>query len=91
MVEYGRKEDIFSNPLHPYTKVLFSAVPIPDPDVKMNRIVLSGDIPSPADPPKGCKFHTRCPKCMDVCREIAPVYREYEPGHFAACHLYPQE
>ena len=91
MVEYGRKEDIFSNPLHPYTKVLFSAVPIPDPDVKMNRIVLSGDIPSPADPPKGCKFHTRCPKCMDVCREIAPVYREYEPGHFAACHRYPQE
>ena len=91
MVEYGRKEDIFSNPLHPYTQVLFSAVPIPDPDVKMNRIVLSGDIPSPADPPKGCKFHTRCPKCMDVCREIAPVYREYETGHFAACHLYPQE
>ncbi len=91
MVEFGDKKDIFSNPLHPYTQALFSAVPNPNPDVKMNRIVLSGDIPSPANPPKGCKFHTRCPRAMEICKHIAPAYREYEPGHFASCHLYPQE
>lgn len=91
MVEFGDKKSIFSNPLHPYTQALFSAVPHPNPDEKMNRIVLKGDIPSPANPPKGCKFHTRCPKAMEVCKHIAPVYKEYEPGHFAACHCYPQE
>ncbi len=91
MVEFGTKELIFSNPLHPYTQALFSAVPNPDPDEKMNRIVLKGDIPSPANPPKGCKFHTRCPKAMEICSHIAPVYKEYEPGHFAACHCYSQE
>lgn len=91
MVEFGTKERIFSNPLHPYTQALFSAVPNPNPDEKMNRIVLKGDIPSPANPPKGCKFHTRCPKAMEICSHIAPVYKEYEPGHFAACHCYPQE
>lgn len=91
MVEFGDKKSIFSNPLHPYTQALFSAVPNPNPDVKMNRIMLKGDIPSPANPPKGCKFHTRCQKAMEICSHIAPVYKEYEPGHFAACHLYPQE
>jgi len=91
MVEFGDKERIFSNPLHPYTQTLFSAVPNPNPDVKMNRIVLNGDIPSPANPPKGCKFHTRCPKAMEICSHIAPVYKEYEPGHFAACHCYSQD
>ena len=91
MVEFGSNKSIFSNPMHPYTQALFSAVPVPDPKVKMNRIILSGDIPSPANPPSGCKFHTRCPKCTDVCKEKAPVYREYEEGHFVACHLYPQE
>lgn len=91
MVEFGDKKSIFSNPLHPYTQALFSAIPNPNPDVKMNRIVLSGDIPSPANPPKGCKFHTRCPKAMEICKHIAPVYKEYEPGHFAACHCYSQE
>ncbi len=91
MVEFGSKKDIFSHPMHPYTQALFSAVPNPNPDVKMERIVLSGDIPSPANPPKGCKFHTRCPKCMEVCKHIAPQYREYEKGHFVACHCYPQE
>ncbi len=90
MVEFGDKDSIFSNPLHPYTQALFSAVPNPNPDVKMKRIVLKGDIPSPANPPKGCKFHTRCPKAMEICSHIAPVYKEYEPGHFAACHCYPQ-
>ena len=90
MVEYASKEDLFNNPMHPYTQALFSAVPVPDPDVKMKRIILEGDIPSPANPPSGCKFHTRCRECMDVCKEIAPVYRDYGNGHFVACHKYPQ-
>ena len=90
LVEYGEKKDIFANPLHPYTQALFSAIPIPDPDAKMNRIVLEGSIPSPADPPKGCKFHTRCSKCMACCKEAEPVQREIEPGHFVACHLYDE-
>lgn len=88
LVEYGATEDIFRNPLHPYTKALFSAIPVPDPTVKMNRIVLEGSIPSPANPPKGCKFHTRCANCMECCKEEIPVQRELEPGHFVACHLY---
>lgn len=88
LVEYGSTEDIFRNPLHPYTKALFSAIPIPDPTVKMNRIVLEGTIPSPANPPKGCKFNTRCANCMECCRTEVPVQREIEPGHFVACHLY---
>ena len=91
MVEFGDKKSIFSHPMHPYTQALFSAVPNPNPDVKMDRIVLKGDIPSPANPPRGCKFHTRCPKCMEICKHVAPVYKEYEFGHFVACHLYPQE
>ncbi|MBQ9729986.1 MAG: dipeptide ABC transporter ATP-binding protein [Clostridia bacterium] len=88
MVEYGKKEQIFNNTLHPYTKALFSAVPVPNPHVKMNRVILKGDIPSPVNPPKGCKFHTRCEKCMDVCKEVVPEYKEIEAGHFCACHLY---
>jgi peptide/nickel transport system ATP-binding protein len=91
MVEFGNKKEIFSNPLHPYTKALFSAIPNPNPDVKMNRIVLNGDIPSPANPPKGCRFHTRCPHAKEICKHVTPVYKEYEPGHFAACHLYSQD
>lgn len=87
MVEYGRKEDIFGNPMHPYTRALFSAVPVPDPDVHMKRIILEGDIPSPANPPKGCKFHTRCSMCMDICKEVTPVFRDYGNGHCVACHL----
>lgn len=88
MVEFGSKEDLFSNPMHPYTEALFSAVPIPDPDTKIKRIILQGDIPSPANPPKGCKFHTRCSKCMDVCKEVEPEFRDYGGGHCVACHLY---
>ena len=88
LVEYGSKEEIFSNPLHPYTEALFSAIPVPDPTYKMNRIVLSGSIPSPANPPEGCKFHTRCAKCMDICKKEAPCQKEIEPGHFVVCHLY---
>ena len=87
MMEFGTKEAIFSNPLHPYTKALFSAIPNPNPDVKMNRIVLTGDIPSPTNPPKGCRFHTRCPHATEKCKHITPQYTEFEPGHFAACHM----
>ncbi|MBE5742650.1 MAG: dipeptide ABC transporter ATP-binding protein [Clostridiales bacterium] len=90
-MELGDTADIFARPLHPYTQALFSAVPIPDPDAKMNRIILGGDIPSPANPPKGCKFHTRCSKCMKVCSYVEPKYVEAEPNHFVACHLYNQE
>ncbi len=88
LVEYGATEDIFAHPLHPYTEALFSAIPVPDPDAKMNRIILKGSIPSPANPPKGCKFHTRCEKCMEVCKNVAPEWLEVEKGHFCACHLY---
>ena len=91
MVEYGSKKSIFGNTLHPYTRALFSAVPVPDPHVKMNRIILNGDIPSPVNPPKGCKFHTRCESCMDICTRINPAYKEVEEGHFCACHLYNTE
>ncbi|MBR3305540.1 MAG: ABC transporter ATP-binding protein [Christensenellaceae bacterium] len=88
LVEYGDTADIFRNPLHPYTQALFSAIPVPDPTVKMNRIVLEGSIPSPVNPPKGCKFHTRCRNCMACCKEVAPEQKEIEPGHFVTCHLY---
>jgi len=88
LVEYGSKEQIFKNPLHPYTQALLSAAPVPDPAAKMNRIILEGSIPSPANPPAGCKFHTRCRKCMDVCKTVAPQVREVEPGHEVVCHLY---
>jgi len=87
MVEFGSKEEIFSKPLHPYTQALFSAIPHPDPDVKMNRIILKGDIPSPANPPKGCRFHTRCPYAKPICSEEVPEYKDYGNGHCAACHL----
>ena len=88
MVEYGNKKDIFAKPMHPYTQALFSAIPMPDPTIKMNRIILEGSIPSPANPPKGCKFHTRCRECMEICKTVQP--QKYEAGndHFVVCHLY---
>ena len=88
LVEYGSKKSIFKNPLHPYTQALLSAAPIPDPAAKMNRIILEGSIPSPINPPAGCKFHTRCWECMDICTKIVPKMKEIEPGHTVACHLY---
>jgi peptide/nickel transport system ATP-binding protein len=90
LLECGGKERIFENPMHPYTQALFSAVPVPDVKTKRKRIILEGDIPSPVHPPKGCKFHTRCARCKDICKETPPAFREYEPGHSVACHLYPQ-
>ena len=91
LVEKGSTESIFKEPLHPYTKALFSAVPIADPKVKMNRVILKGDIPSPSNPPKGCKFHNRCDKCKEICKQTAPALKEIRPGHFVACHLYEEK
>lgn len=88
MVEYGSKRSIFNNPLHPYTQALLSAAPIPDPTAKMNRIILEGSIPSPANPPPGCKFHTRCRERMEICSKYVPQAKEIEPGHTVVCHLY---
>jgi len=87
MVEMATTDELFSNPLHPYTKALLSAVPIPDPTIKRERIVLQGDIPSPANPPTGCKFHTRCPLAADKCRQAVPEYRDMGGQHYVACHF----
>lgn len=88
LVETGEKKDIFENPLHPYTKALFSAIPMPDPDIKINRTILEGDMPSPVTPPSGCKFHTRCKECMAICKEKPPVEKDMGNGHIVKCHLY---
>ena len=88
LVETGTTADIFANPLHPYTEALFSAIPMPDPDLKRNRIILEGNIPSPANPPKGCKFHTRCRKCMEICKNQVPEVKDMGNGHKVRCHLY---
>lgn len=88
LVEVGATEDIFENPLHPYTKALFSAIPMPDPDLKTDRIILEGSIPSPANPPAGCKFHTRCSECMEICKTQVPEEKIMENGHMVRCHLY---
>lgn len=88
LVEQGSKKSIFKNALHPYTQALLSAAPVPDPAAKRNRIILEGTIPSPANPPSGCKFHTRCRACMDICKKVIPEVNEVEPGHTVACHLY---
>ena len=88
MVEYAPTEKVFANPMHPYTQALISAIPVPDPDAKMDRVILEGSIPSPANPPAGCKFHTRCSKCMEVCKHFKPDFVELEEDHFCACHLY---
>jgi len=90
VVERAGTDQLFSRPLHPYTQALLSAIPIPDPDLKRERIVLQGDVPSPAAPPPGCRFHTRCPAVMPVCSKVEPPLLETRPGHFVACHLYPQ-
>ena len=88
IMEYGPKKKIFRNPLHPYSQALFSAAPVPDPSAKRDRIILEGSIPSPANPPSGCKFHTRCRHRMDICSKVVPETKEIEPGHTVACHLY---
>lgn len=90
-VEVGEKEKIYSNPMHPYTQALLSAVPVPDPTAKRERILLEGSIPSAHKPPTGCKFHTRCPKCMECCKTQAPEQYEVDDGHYVYCHLYDKE
>ncbi|MGG3279465.1 ABC transporter ATP-binding protein [Paenibacillus solani] len=91
LVETADKDTLYERPLHPYTQALLSSVPVPDPKQKKERIILKGDLPSPVNPPTGCRFHTRCPSCMEVCKQITPVFREVEPGHQVACHLYDEE
>jgi oligopeptide/dipeptide ABC transporter ATP-binding protein len=85
MVELTDREELFRNPLHPYTQALMSAIPIPDPRLKRQRTILKGDVPSPLNPPKGCRFHPRCPIAMQVCSEQEPEFREAAPGHWVAC------
>ncbi|HML38373.1 MAG TPA: ABC transporter ATP-binding protein [Bacillota bacterium] len=89
LVELAESNELNKNPLHPYTKTLLSAVPVPDPEKSRSRkrIILEGDIPSPMNPPSGCRFHTRCPYAEPRCKEAVPELRELSPGHFAACHL----
>lgn len=91
MVELAGDEELYQNPLHPYTKALLSAVPIPDPRVKKERIILSGDVPSPVNPPQGCRFHTRCYCAQDICRQHEPIFKRIKPGHWVACHLVESE
>ena len=86
IVEMADKNEIFDNPLHPYTKALMSAIPVPDPTRKRDRIILSGDLPSPSNPPSGCKFRTRCPYATEKCAQEAPEYRDVGNEHFVACH-----
>jgi oligopeptide transport system ATP-binding protein len=89
LMELTSSEALYDNPLHPYTKALLSAIPIPDPPLerRRQRIILKGDLPSPANPPTGCNFSTRCPLANDLCRRVEPEFRQVEAGHFVACHL----
>ncbi len=88
IVELADSESLYKEPLHPYTQALLSAVPIPDPTHHREQILLEGDIPSPANPPAGCSFHTRCPYATDLCKFTVPIFRKVKPGHAVACHLY---
>ena len=89
LVELGESYELNRHPIHPYTQTLLSAVPVPDPKLSRTRkrIILEGDVPSPMNPPSGCRFHTRCPYATEKCSQVTPVFREHEPGHWAACHL----
>ncbi len=87
IVEYTDKKSLFTSPQHPYTELLLSAVPVPDPAIKRKKRVLQGDVPSPVNPPAGCHFHSRCPYAIELCRAETPRLREIRPGHWAACHL----
>lgn len=91
MVELAPSEQLYATPLHPYTKALLSAVPVPDPDYVKEQVMIDGDIPSPANPPSGCTFHTRCPFKMDICTKVLPQLIEHENGQSVACHLYSEQ
>jgi len=86
MVELADRDELYANPLHPYTQALMSAIPVPNPKLRRERIILKGDVPSPLDPPKGCRFHPRCPVVMDICNQEEPVYQDVGGGHFVACY-----
>lgn len=88
LVEIADVDNLYNTPMHPYTQALLSAIPIPNPEKKKERIILTGDVPSPINPPSGCRFHTRCPKCIDICKKVDPTLVELETGHKVACHLY---
>lgn len=87
LVELAKRDAFFANPRHPYSKALMSAIPIPNPRLKRERVILTGDVPSPINPPSGCRFHTRCPVVVEQCKVDEPAFREVVPGHFVACHL----
>ena len=89
IVEQADTDTLYKNPMHPYTKALFSAIPIPDPDKPISRMTLAGSVPSPIDPPKGCPFHPRCPHAMEICTHTVPALTERAKNHLCACHLYP--
>lgn len=86
LVELAGDDGLYDSPLHPYTQALLSAVPVPDPRIKKERIILTGDVPSPVNPPDGCRFHTRCFKCMEICSRKQPEFKEVRPGHWVSCH-----
>ena len=88
MVEMADKHSLYDQPKHPYTQALLSAVPVADPDIKRERIILEGDVPSPSNPPTGCAFHTRCPFAMDICHQVRPEFKKVDNRHSVACHLY---
>ncbi len=87
MAELARRGDLFRTPMHPYTKALMSAIPIPDPTLRRTRIILQGDVPSPINPPSGCRFHPRCWMAREICKQVEPVFEEKAPGHWSACHF----
>ncbi|MFS1513708.1 ABC transporter ATP-binding protein [Chengkuizengella sp. SCS-71B] len=88
IVELSSSEKLYNKPLHPYTEALLSSVPIPDPTFEREHIELTGEMPSPSNPPQGCSFHTRCPQCMEICKTVQPEFEEIEQDHYVACHLY---
>jgi oligopeptide/dipeptide ABC transporter ATP-binding protein len=88
IVELATDKALYQNPLHPYSQALLFAVPIPDPEIQRKKIVLQGDVPSPINPPSGCRFHTRCPECKAVCSRQEPTLQDMGDGHWVACHLY---
>ena len=88
IIETANRKDLFSHPLHPYTEALLSAVPLPDPRRKQERILLQGEVPSPVEPPPGCRFHTRCPRAMKICSQEEPVLQRRSGSHLVSCHLY---